>query len=192
MKDVPFRELSARKIYTDYMNRVKQATAVLATDDQLDLLMEFNSHIYEAMQQKPVEAGEADALVTVLEKLGNPEQVLKPLVAERKLKEATRTFNPKHVYQALLLNLKNGIIYGVFGILYLLLACFSLLIITKIIAPSKTGLFYRNDQFDSFGFIADTSGTQEILGYWFIPVVAITVVTLYLLITFLFRTTNRR
>ena len=53
-----------------------------------------------------------DATVSImvaksLDKLGEPEIYLKSLVAEVKIKEATRSFNPRTVYQALKLNLKN-------------------------------------------------------------------------------------
>jgi len=191
MKELQFKDSESQKMYTDYMNRVKKAIKILSIEDQKELLMEMNSHIFEGMQRNS-DSTEPEALNTIIKKLGDPGNVLKPEVAERKLKQATNSFNPKYVIQALFLNLKNGLIYGIFGLLYLFLACFGLLIFTKIIKPTKTGLFYIDEKFHSFGFIADTSGTKEVLGHWFIPLILATILLLYFLITLLFRLTRKQ
>lgn len=191
MKNIEFKSSTTKRIYRDYIKRVKKNIAILSEKDKLDMLMEINSHIFEGMKAFS-DKNESDNLLTVLEKLGTPEDYLKVIVADKKYKEAVRTFNPKTVYQALFLNFKRGIIFSLFAILYLPLISFGFLIIAKIFAPTKTGLFFINGHFSTFGFISNTNGMNEMLGYWFVPLVLIAAVLFYLLITLLFRLVKKK
>ena len=119
IEDIKFKQKASQRIYTDYMKRIKRATASLSKINQDDIYMEFNSHIFEAIQHKN-ETNQLDALLDIIEKLGSPEEVLKPLVADKKLEQATKTFNPIHVFKALVLNFTNGVSY----IFFLFCICF--------------------------------------------------------------------
>ena len=104
------------------------------------------------------------------------------------MQQAIRSFNPRHVLQALYLNISNGIIYGVFGFIYLVIAAMSILVVLKLIYPSHTGLFVREGRFRAFGFTTELPiGNAEILGDWFIPTVITIMIFAYLLNTLLFR-----
>lgn len=184
MKNIEFKSISAQRIYNDYLKRVERTISILSEEDKLDMLMEINSHIYEAMQQGSNE-NEIDKLLTTTEKLGLPEVFLVPVVAEKKLIQAVRTFNPKHVWQALKLNISNGFGYIILSILYLGLGVFGFLIFTKLIAPSKTGLFYMNNEFKGFGFVSNGDQMNEIFGFWFVPIAMAAAVIFYVLITLL-------
>ncbi len=186
MKRIDFKNTSAQKIYNDYFKRIERCSTVLSKEDRTDLIMEFNSHIYEGLQKNTAK-DELEGLLNILENLGMPEEVLKPLIADKKLRQATKTFNPKHVFQAIKLNIKNGIVFGVFGLLYLFLFSTIFLFIAKIVLPNNTGLFYSNNEFQSFGFVRDYKGYNEVLGIWFIPLVLISTIILYLTITLLLR-----
>jgi uncharacterized membrane protein len=153
--------------------------------------MELNSHIYEAML-KGANDNEVDCLLNVIAGLGVPEEFLKPLVAGKKLDQAVRSFNPKHVFQAISLNLRSGFIYSFFGLLYLFLVSFILLIVAKIFFPANTGLFFRGSSFSAFGFITGTNGLTEVLGYWLIPLSIITALFCYFCITLLLRLKRKR
>ena len=190
MNTLSFKSESAQKIYLNYLKRVRKMTAILSEDDSKELLMEINSHIFEGIQRNQGN-DEVETLLNLLDNLGEPEDFLKPMVAERKLQEATRTYNPRHIFQALKLNLQSGAKYSVFAILYLFLFAFIFLPFAKIIFPKHTGLFYRNDEFLGFGFIKDIIGADELLGFWFIPICIITGLLLYVLITLLLRLTNK-
>ncbi|WP_212005175.1 hypothetical protein [Chitinophaga sp. HK235] len=170
------------------MKRVKKATRSLSTENQDDIYMELNSHIFEAIQHKD-KTNEIDSLLDILEKLGPPEEVLKPLVADKKLEQATKTFNPIHVFKALVLNITNGISYIIFLVLYLMLFGFVFLIIAKLINPSGVGLFYRDSSFVVLGVASDKDleGLREILGFWFIPIMLFAIVLFYILITALLK-----
>lgn len=188
IENVKFSQEASKRVYNDYMNRVKKATNSLTKQNQDDIYMEFNSHIFEAIQHKNG-ISEIDLLLDILEKLGIPEEVLKPLVADKKLEQATRTFNPIHVFKALILNFTNGISYFIFFFLYLLLFGFVFLIFAKIVNPADVGLFYKNASFMVLGIAnkANQEGIKEVLGNWFIPIMLISIVVFYFLITYLLK-----
>ena len=192
IEDIKFEQKASQRIYSDYMKRIKKATASLSKISQDDIYMEFNSHIFEAIQHKS-QANEIDSLLDIIEKLGAPEEVLKPLVADKKLEQATRTFNPVHVFKALILNFTNGISYVFFFVLYLFLFGFVFLIFAKIINPSLVGLHMKDDSFSVFvlGIMSQEdkikNHTHEVLGYWFIPAMLLAIVVFYLFITLLLK-----
>lgn len=186
MKNIEFKNSLTQHIYNDYFKRVDKNIKLLSEKDKVEFLMEINSHIFEAMNAFSDE-NESENLLNVLNKLGEPEDYLKAIVADKKLNEAARTFNPKTVFQALVLNFKRGIVYSMFAVMYLFLFVFVFLIFMKIILPLKTGLFYMNGQFQAFGFVRNGNDLDEILDFWFIPLVALAAILFYLLITLLFR-----
>jgi len=187
IENIKFSQEASRRVYNDYMNRVTKATNSLSRQDQDDVYMEFNSHIFEAIQHKE-QTNEIDALLDVLQRLGIPEEVLKPLVADKKLEQATRTFNPIHVFKALVLNFTNGVSYIIFFILFLLLLGFVFLIFAKIIHP-EVGMFFKDDSFMVLGMSNNINqeGVTEVLGNWFIPVMLLCTVAFYLLLTLLLK-----
>lgn len=188
IENIKFSQEASKRVYNDYMKRVKKATSSLSKQNQDDIYMEFNSHIFEAIQQKSG-INEIDLLLDILEKLGIPEEVLKPFVADKKLEQATKTFNPIHVFKALVLNFTNGISYIIFFILYLFLFGFVFLIGAKIFNPAEVGLYSRDASFFVLGISSEAkqSGVSELLGNWFIPVMLILTVAFYFLITLLLK-----
>lgn len=194
MKPLQFEQKASQRIYEDYMKRIKKATNILSKEDQQDLMMEFNSHIFEGLQSYTT-GSEIDNLLDVLQKLGTPEEVLKPLVAEKKLEQATRTFNPVHIFKALALNIFNGITYVIFALLYLFLFSFVFLIFAELWNPSEVGLFMKDGQLLALGKVdgttAELQGATEVLGHWFIPIMLLLIVVFYILITLLLRLKRR-
>jgi len=192
IEDIKFKQKASERIYTDYMKRIKRATASLSKINQDDIYMEFNSHIFEAIQHKN-ETNQLDSLLDIIEKLGSPEEVLKPLVADKKLEQATKTFNPIHVFKALVLNFTNGVSYIFFFIMYLFLFGFVFLIFAKIINPSLVGLHMKKESLSVFVLGITSSHDQiknqttEVLGNWFIPVMLLSIIIFYFLITLLLK-----
>jgi len=189
MKQIEFKQNASQKIYRDYLKRIEKTIKILSKDDREEILMEFNSHIYEGVKNAD-KAKEVDTLLSVLDKLGIPEEVLKPLLADKKIEQATRTFNPIHIFQALILNISNGITYVIFSIMYLFLFSGILLIIAKIFIP-EVGFYYKENEFFILGLV-DNNEAPEILVNWFIPVMLITTIILYFLITLLLKIKNKR
>ena len=93
-----------------------RTTAGFASHDKEDIMMEFNSHIYETIQRNQRNPA-MENLLNALESLGEPEEVLHTLIADKTLNKAIPTFNPISVFQAISLNLRNGFIYNIFALL---------------------------------------------------------------------------
>lgn len=187
LKEIQFNDQSAERIYKDYLYRIRKEVKGLNQQNQYEILMELNSHIYENLQEHPT-GNEVEKLLNILEKLGRPEEILKPLVADKKLEEATKTFNPIHVFKALLLNLTNGISYIIFFILYLFLFGFVFLIGAKILSPKEVGFFYKPGEVFVLGLSKGlVHPSDELLGNWFIPAMAVSTIALYFIITLLLK-----
>lgn len=191
MKSIEFENKNASQIYHDYIQRIKRTTKVLSEKDREDILMELNSYIYEYMQENK-ENDETTNLLKIIKRIGAPEDILPPVIADKIMDQATRTFHPKHVLKALSLNISNGLSYIVFSILYLFLGCFVFLAAAKVFFPSNVGVF-RGEGHIYIGLFSNSTieGTQDLLGYWFIPVVLILSVCLYFLITLLMKIKQR-
>lgn len=183
---INFAHPDTTRVYDAYLKRIECVVSSLPKTDQLDITMEINSHIYESFHaKKSTPQNELTTLLDILEKLGTPEENLKPLIADKFLLKATKTFNPQDVFKALALNFTNGFSYVVFGILYLLLFAFLFLIVSKIINPEQTGLHIGQDYF-SLG-LSNGNNTKEILGNAFIPLMILCAVIFYLFITLLLK-----
>lgn len=191
MKLIEFENKNTQQIYYDYIQRIKRLTKSLPEKDSEDVLMEINSYIYEYMQENK-ENDETTNLLEIIKRIGAPEEILPSVIADKKMQQATRTFNPKHVIKALSLNISNGFSYVIFSILYLLLSCFVFLAIAKVFFPANVGVFKGEGRF-YLGLFSDSTveGTQELLGFWFIPVVLLLSVCFYFLITFLMKIKQR-
>lgn len=192
-KEIEFKDNNSTRIYKDYINRVKNSVRILDKDNQQEILLEINSHIYESITDtdSSKSKGEVEHLLDVLEMLGSPEIFLKSLVAEKKLEEATKTFNPIKIAKALLLNIGNGFSYIVFTFLYIFLFGFLFLVIAKIINPENVGLFYRPNHVFILGHYSNSEGISyaqyEKLGNWFIPAMLLLSAVLYILLTLLLK-----
>lgn len=191
-KEIIFTDNRATKIYKDYIHRVQRSISTLDTENQLEILLELNSHIHEGLTYTHTSGiNELESLQNVLEKLGKPEVFLKPLVAQKKLDEATRSFNPLKIAKALMLNIGNGISYIIFAFLYLFLFSFLFLIVAKIVNPENVGLYYRAHDIFILGIYKNDQGLiynqYEQLGNWFIPVLLLAVALIYILLTLALR-----
>jgi hypothetical protein len=185
-KEIQFKDSNAQRVYNNYIINIKNVIKPLSEKDSQEILMEFNSHIYESLQSNNNES-ELKSLLNSIDKLGAPEEVLKPLLADKLLEKATKSFNPIHVFQALAHNITNGVGFIIFSILYLCLGGFLFLIFAKIINGKKVGLFLENGDFKLLGLATDSSNYQEVLGNWFIPIMILAIVIVYFIITLLLK-----
>ncbi len=183
-KEIKFEDINAQRVYENYINNIKNVTKQLEKSDRLEVLMEFNSHIYESLQSKK-DKSELAALLDSIDKLGSPEKVLKPLIAEKSLEKATKSFNPLEILKALLLNIGNGLSYIVFFLLYLSLGTFLFLIFAKLF-NNNVGMYYRDNKFQALGYVKGAE-YYEVLGNMFIPTMLMVAIGLYILITSLLK-----
>ena len=184
-KKIEFKDKNAQRVYENYINSLRNVLKPILETDRQEVLMEFNSHIYEHLQNNKSEK-EIDVLLNSIDKLGSPEEILKPLIADKLLEKATKSFNPIQILKALLLNITNGISYIIFFVLYLSLGAFVFLIFAKLF-NSNVGMYYKEGKFQVLGLMKENDGYKEVLGYWFVPVMLITIITLYFTITLILK-----
>ena len=183
---------NAQKVLNLYYKRVLHIIKPLSKKDQQDIQMELESHIYESMLKHPKE-DEVSTLLFALEKLGEPGFFLNDVVAERKLAQAGKTFNPLHIASALALNIGRGfiksILFIIISLLYLLSFTLFVLGILKPIFPSKIGWFAYPDSKRFFiGWMGSNALPKtELLGNLFTPVVIIIAIFIYVIITVLLK-----
>jgi hypothetical protein len=189
MNTIAFRSDAARRIYEDYLQRSRRVAAILSEQDRKDCLMELNSYIFEYLEDHKGQ-DEVEGLLNILERLGPPEVTLKEVVAYKKIDQAVSTFQPGHLLQALFLNLRNGTIYVVLAVMALSLSAFPVLMVMKLIYPEDTGCFVGDGWFQ-LGWIDGHEGQVEVLGNWFIPVMALLCVFFYFTIVYLLKLTKR-
>ena len=183
---IEFKDTNAQRVYNNYIATLKNVTKPLSTSDSQEVLMEFNSHIYEHLQQ-PSTQPELERLLNIIDKLGAPEEVLRPLVADKLLEKATKSFNPVDVLRALSVNITNGLSYAFFALLYLTLGGFVFLIFAKLFNHDQVGMFYQDEKFTALGMVKNSENYQEVLGDWFIPAMILSAVITYMLITLLLK-----
>lgn len=189
-KEIAFSDQNAYRIYKDYIARVQLATKILSSNDREEIMMEINSHIYESFNGNIDGKNDVEKLLNILDKIGKPELFLKELVAEKKLEESTKSFNPISIFKALILNLGNGFSYILFFILYLLLFSFVFLIFAKIFDPKNTGFFYKANDFFILGKLSlakENHQQYEHLGNWFIPAIIAITILFYFILTLLLK-----
>ncbi len=64
---INFHHPSTQKVYDNYINQIEKIVETLPAAEQLDILMEMNSHIYEGMQNSSP-ANELDDLLQNINK----------------------------------------------------------------------------------------------------------------------------
>lgn len=187
-KKIEFEDKNAQRVYDNFIKNLRNILKPILDEDRQEVLMEFNSHIYERIQNNKSKS-ELNELLNAIDKLGSPEEILKPLIADKLMEKATKSFNPIHIFKALLLNIANGVSYIIFSLLYLSLGTFVFLIFAKLF-NSNVGLYFQEGKFQVLGLVIETSDYQEVLGYWFIPVMILATVILYFIITLLLKLKN--
>lgn len=153
--------------------------------------MELNSHIYAALKTANRPNDDLGTIVSVTDKLGNPEVILSPMVEERSIHRAIKTFNPLRIAQVLLLNIKNGIIYSVYIVSYTAITLCMISLIFKILFPDTIGFLVNPENGDWHIGRASNPAYQEVLGHWFVPSGIAVLAILYLVLTLAMRLRNK-
>ncbi|MDR1517753.1 MAG: hypothetical protein LBS52_06640 [Dysgonamonadaceae bacterium] len=188
MKRSDFNSAEAYRIYANYIEQVNDTISMLPKDDVFDITNEIDSHIYESFICNKAIASEKERITTVIRNLGEPQSYLKPVIAERQLKQAINKYNIWGILKGFWGILLTGGQYITAVIMYLFLLSGGFLVIAKIFYPHKTGLFIEHGDFVGLGFLSQINAEAvELLGYWLIPVSIVSCVIFYLLMTFILK-----
>lgn len=184
-----FKTDNAYHIYALYLNKIKHITEHLPKFEVENIIMEIDSHIFEYLSSgEDSDYNEEDRLKKILNKLGEPDSYLRPLVADLELKYAVQKYNIISILKAVYNVIKVGGTYLLLSLLYLFILVLGILLIAKLFYPSNIGLFYEKGRFVGLGFLAHVNEQMtEQLGYWFILVMIIVIIIFYIVITYLFK-----
>ena len=158
----------------NYLLRLNAALAGVGPAEKADILREIRAHILESAEHAPDRDGAVDR---VLRSLGTPEELAERYGTESLLTRAGRSFSP----WLLLRTSWRWAKLGLNGTLTFLLALFgytialgcTAAIFLKPFMPSKVGMWVGPEGFN-IGVPAHPEVMHELLGRWFIPVIAAT------------------
>ncbi len=184
-------DVQARTLLANYFARIDRALAPLSRDEAAAVRQELEAHILDAMAGTP--AGETDARAA-LEQLGDPDEFIPQLVADRLRARAGRTFGPLDVAAAILRTAVTGVrgllTAIVMSIGYLTATVLIILGILKLTTNQAVGVF-RLRTGELFIGADETVDGVDLLGVWFAPLAIVTGLALYLLLTWAYGRVKR-
>lgn len=156
-----------------YLGRLKTALRRVPEDDKEDILREIHAHILDSTANAADHDGSVDR---VLRLLGTPEELASRYSTERLLTRASRSISP----WLLLRTCWSWAKMGAKGTLAFLIALFgysmalglTITIFLKPFMPSKVGMWVGPEGLN-IGITAHPEIMHELLGNYFVPVIAV-------------------
>ncbi|MBK6704002.1 MAG: hypothetical protein IPG56_09790 [Caulobacteraceae bacterium] len=182
-------DANARAALAAYFAKVDRALAALPRAEAEEIKRELEQHALDAVS----EAGDAQA---ALAQLGDPDDFLADLVADKLRARAGRTFSPVDVAAALARSAGAGIaglaLSTLIGLGYVVAALAIVIGLTKLFDPDGAGVYRLPNGRIFIGF-GETLGGADISGIWFSPLAIAAGALLYLALTWAFgRATLRK
>lgn len=182
-------DANARAAFAEYFAKVDRALAALQRSEAEEIKRELEQHALDAVS----EVGDAQ---TALAQLGDPDDFLADLVADKLRARAARTFSPADVASALARSAGAGLaglaLSTLVGIGYVIAALAIIMGVTKLFDPNGAGVYRLADGRIFVGF-GETLGGADIMGLWFSPLAIAAGALLYVALTWAFgRATLRK
>jgi uncharacterized membrane protein len=155
-----------------YLNRLESALGGLSPEYKNDILREIRAHIMDSAEPSADQAGAVDR---VLRLLGTPEELAVRYSAECQLERASRSFSPwvllSCCWQWARLGIKGTLAFllAIFG--YSLALAFTGAVFVKPFLPSRVGMWIGPGGLN-LGVPAHPEQMHELLGNYFVPVIA--------------------
>ncbi|MCK5148065.1 hypothetical protein KAR48_15015 [bacterium] len=191
-----FSDPLSQKLWDGYFNRVKRIMRRTPYNIREEMLHELQGHLAESISESRAQR-EPDCVQEAIERLGDPEDYLKPMITERLLDHASGNYSLRSVILAFIYSFSSGlsrfIISLILSLGYITAFTLGLTGIANIFIPDKAGLFISPNEFPSLGIINNPSlyGT-DILGFWFTPLSIIIAILMYMGLTRLWRRLIRK
>ncbi len=179
-------KLSVR-IWNRFFDQISKILRQVPKDQKDEIILELQGHVLESIMNDNSESG-PDRIMNALDKLGDPEDFLRPIVADKLLSDGTRTFRPLTLFYGLYYNMfasaRRFLISLVFAAGYLLLFIFLSASVAKLFIP-EFGLYIHETGGFSLGLMSEEARlvSQEVLGFWLVPVGILLSVILYVILT---------
>jgi len=174
------------KLWNAYFSEFDKLSAPLG-DEGRELRSDLERHVMESIGAQPATGNPAQQLKVALKRLGRPIDYLHPILGERYISRATRTYSPVAVGKGLFHTILAGggrlLAASLFCLGYLFIAVFAVIALSKPFWADNVGLFRAPDGTIAAGIVAETAGHQEVLGWWSIPIALALAMLTYLLLT---------
>lgn len=174
----------------DYLAALERALRSLPAEERTSIIAEIRSHIEDST------AATGKPIADVLENLGDPLELARAYLDQRKLEDAVVQSAHGTLLVAILERATRNVAAFVFALisalLYLCSIVFIAIAVFKPIIPANVGLWWGPDV-HAFGIIYGLpAGAREILGYWVVPVGVIAAILCYSFASKLMRVGGRQ
>ena len=186
-KNLEFSNIIAQSLYQDYLDQVRKATKTYSPPDKEEVLMEINSHIFEAIKQCTLH-DELSCLQTIINQLGSPESFLNLNVDENDNESSSQALHSKLNSKIFPKSAGSGIFNLILSICYSIVVFSTIAILVKIFFPDYVGFYYKPGEIVMLGsplHAAQQYSQYEVLRKWFIPIMCACASIFYLAIYFL-------
>ncbi len=191
-----FADKVAAKIWAQYFRRLERLIRALDETQRRELEIEIKGHLMESFQSQ-TSGSEAERLLNAIERLGEPESYIKPMLAERLLSSASKSLRPIYVLKGLYYHFVGGVrkvfAGGLFVLGYILIFILAASGVLKIFFPRHVGLFLYEKGGFLFGMTLNPERVRtEVLGYWIIPICLGLAFVLYIGLTKLLKVLKKK
>ena len=155
-----------------YLSRLSAALDSVGPEERDEIVREIRAHILDSV---PSATGPDVALDRVLRLLGTPEGLADRYTTERLLTRASHSFSPwlllRTSWRWAKMGIKGTITFLVAFFGYTIALALTVSVFLKPFMPSKIGLWIGSDGLN-LG-VAQPERRHELLGHWFVPVIAV-------------------
>ena len=179
-----FHEAEARALWAGYTAEIDRMVALIGSE-AADLAEDLRMHLADSFASE-TRGAEADRLQRAIDRLGRPTDFLRPILADELIARGTARYSAplisRGLYHAIWSGSGRALRAGLFGIGYLLIAIFAVMTVLKPFYADNIGLIRGPDGSLTFGIVS-TSGGQDLLGLWSVPLTLALCGLLYVLLT---------
>ena len=190
-----FRDPADTRRWNNYFAEVDRLLA-RAGGEASEMRADLEAHLADSFAASDPTMSESARLEGAIERLGQPVDYLRSMIADELLDRGTRSYHPvpivRGLYQSLGLGASRAIGAIGFGLGYIMLAMFVAMALLKPLWGDHVGLFRQMDGTVNFGIVANSAGACELLGYWIIPIALLIATLLYVVLTRTLRTVRKR
>lgn len=172
----------SNELWDSFFRKVDLLLAKVPYEQSDAIRKELESHVFEAMQEQ-TSGNELEKLEQVLKELGDPDDIVPPMIAAAHIQVAKSSNNPLDMLRVASVQIGQGIVNTLrsLSIVILNLMGFTFLVmaVMKPFRPEHVGFFTSRTGQASFGIIGNTDLMVEHLGYSVIPIAVAIAVLLF-------------
>lgn len=180
-----FTDPAANRLWEDYFARVNRLLTHSGADRK-ELLIDLEAHLADSLIAN-AQGTEMERLQCALARLGQPEEYLRPLLADDLIDRGTRTYAPltiiRGLFHAVLAGLRRAAIACGFSLGYLCLAIFVAIAVLKPVWRDHVGVFQGENGTIRAGIFSLSGSDHDMLGWWTTPIALLLAALVYVGLT---------